>query len=750
MINFSQRLDAVAQALWPPSNPILANTSCREDDTCADLVFGLYAARITVTINALIYAAIMIFEAWAHGLTVIALGVALGLIPITLLRHLNMLAYLRAPRAKQLENAPAWQSRWMVCATAYTLTMSVISTLAAQHNDPSLLLLLIAISAGNTSVTATRTAPFRNYIYLQTFILTAPFLYILSSSLNIHRLLLAMIIIFFVLATLEVATRVRKETLTAHASLRREEELARYDSLTGLPNRNYFLETLKRRLAHEAELAVFFVDLDHFKGVNDTLGHAAGDQLLIMIAERLTALAKDPHTNLARVGGDEFLLLTSEDPLPIATSIVRMFSMPFILANGEANVGCSIGINTTEHSRDPEEMLRLADIALYEAKSLRANAIRVFDANMEKRMLSKIQLETRLRQAIRDDAITIDYQPIIDAVSGAIVSVEALARWNDAFLGVIPPNIFIAAAESMGIIDALGEQILTKACSEVAHWSSPILLAVNVSPLQLKDPTKFQLTVTRALAKSGLPSCCLELEITETAMLQNPAEARTIIQNLMALEIRIALDDFGSGYSGLAQLQAIPFSKIKIDRALTRDCAANHMHEIIIRMVSQIGQTLGCDIVAEGVESLAQSQCLRALGVTHFQGYFFGRPEPGNGRVPPTSTVRCRSVEAPDQLRQRDAFATSRRIAHPFTKAQDQPQRLSAPRPHRHSPHVLASPPRPPQNRIPTHAPHPQSSRAPSRPRGSHQRTSQSQHRLSRRSPRGPQAHRAARARSRP
>jgi diguanylate cyclase (GGDEF)-like protein len=412
--------------------------------------------------------------------------------------------------------------------------------------------------------------------------------------------------------------------------------MAHHDALTNLPNRTLFREQLEKalRLARRSDqLAVFCLDLDHFKDINDSLGHPIGDALLKEVARRLGECVTE-HDTVARLGGDEFAVVqfcSDCDPSVVsllASHIVEKVALPYDIAGHQLVVGVSIGISLApEDGKNPDELLQKADLALYRAKADGRGTYRFFETGMDARAQARRMLEIDLRTALQRDEFDVYYQPIRDLSEDRIVAFEALARWNHSQRGVIAPNHFIPLAEETGLIVPLGECVLRKACTDAAGWSQDVAVAVNLSPVQFKSPNLVA-SVKAALAASGLPAQRLELEITESVLLQNSEATLAVLHELRAQGIRISLDDFGTGYSSLSYLRSFPFDKIKIDRSFVSELATREDSMAIVRAVTGLGKSLGIVTTAEGVETDAQFDLLRSEGCTQAQGYLFSPPRP--------------------------------------------------------------------------------------------------------------------------
>jgi diguanylate cyclase (GGDEF)-like protein len=415
--------------------------------------------------------------------------------------------------------------------------------------------------------------------------------------------------------------------------------LAHHDALTALPNRAQFTERLADAVARQRRFGdsfgVFMLDLDGFKNVNDTLGHAGGDQLLREVAQRLKSALRETDV-LARLGGDEFAIIQPGERSPkeaaagLAARIMGAILAPFDVDGTAIIVGTSIGIALAPHNAtEGADLLKMADVALYQAKSAGRNDYRFFDATMLQEINDRRQLEDELRTAISLGEFELHYQPLVDVKTRLPACFEALVRWRSPTRGLVMPHEFIPLAEETGLIEPLGAWILQQACVDAASWPAHVKVAVNLSPVQLTQPDLLQIVLC-ALVDASLPPERLELEITETALFKNDVDCVKLVRQLKQLGVSIALDDFGTGYSSLSYLTMIPFDKIKIDRSFTSrmttraDCAA------IVAAVLALGRSLCTETVAEGVETEQQFSILRDSGVTMAQGYLFGRPLPAS------------------------------------------------------------------------------------------------------------------------
>jgi diguanylate cyclase (GGDEF)-like protein len=413
--------------------------------------------------------------------------------------------------------------------------------------------------------------------------------------------------------------------------------MAHHDALTGLPNRSLFNNRLQEALTQSRRgrlFALLCLDLDRFKAVNDTLGHPVGDALLCEVAARVAVCVREGDT-LARLGGDEFAVIALDVAAPaeagrIAERIVRTLADLFVIEGNRINIGCSIGIALAPSDGvQAEDLFKNADTALYRAKTEGRNSHRFFEAGMGAQLQWRQQLEIDIRRALVADEFELHYQPFVDVQTMKIRGFEALLRWQHPERGTIPPLDFIPVAEESGLIVELGHLALLRACREATHWPDDIHIAVNLSSVQFLQTNLLQL-VFDALDASGLAPQRLELEITESVLLQKTHQTFEMLQALRARGVRIAMDDFGTGYSSLGYLSRFPFDKIKIDQSFVHALADSESAVAIVRAVAGLGKSLGIITTAEGVETEAQFQRLVTEGCTEVQGYLFCHPIPPN------------------------------------------------------------------------------------------------------------------------
>ncbi len=423
-----------------------------------------------------------------------------------------------------------------------------------------------------------------------------------------------------------------------------EEKLAHdalHDNLTGLPNRKRFMERLQRsldriKISSEYSFAVLFIDLDRFKTINDTMGHQAGDELLLNISQKLELLIR-PSDMVARLGGDEFVVLienvsTEEQIIPIAGRILKEIQQPANLGGFEIYTSASIGIvfGSSEYEK-PDDLVRDADLAMYRAKSKGKARFELFDAQMHSGALSLLQLEIDLRHAIEHQEFMLNYQPIVSLNSSEIVGFEALVRWNHPIRGLVSPDEFIPIAEETGLILPIGKWVLHEACRQMREWqdefpiASDFIMHVNISACELEQKSLIS-QIERILGETNLEPHCLKLEITETVIMSNAEEAIKTVKKLREMGVRVSIDDFGTGYSSLSYLHRFPIDTLKIDRSFINRIGFEDEHAEIIRTIIKLACNLGMDVVAEGVENEAQMKFLKDMNCDFGQGYYYSRP----------------------------------------------------------------------------------------------------------------------------
>ncbi|MBW8330248.1 MAG: EAL domain-containing protein [Thiobacillus sp.] len=418
------------------------------------------------------------------------------------------------------------------------------------------------------------------------------------------------------------------------------EHQASHDSLTGLPNRSLLRDRIDQAIVKAQRdgklVAVVFVDLDHFKLINDSLGHHVGDSLLLEIAARLSSCIRS-NDCVARQGGDEFVIvLTEQDSdqeiIAVISRLLESISQPWVHHGQEYGQSCSIGISCyPQDGTDPDALLRSADAAMYKAKASGRGTYHFYTPELNLAISERLELENSLRHALERDEFRVYYQPRIDVASGRIVGAEALIRWDCPGKGIIPPDSFISIAEETGLIIPIGQWILREACRQNSAWQRAglpsITLSVNLSPIQFRH-AGLVASVADALQQANLPPACLELELTESFVMHDAERINVAMQSLKALGVDIAVDDFGTGYSSLSYLKRFPVDRLKVDKSFVRDIDTDPDDAAIVRAIITLGHALGLKVVAEGVETRAHLEFLQHHRCDELQGYYFSRPVP--------------------------------------------------------------------------------------------------------------------------
>ena len=421
--------------------------------------------------------------------------------------------------------------------------------------------------------------------------------------------------------------------------------LSHFDPLTGLSNRNLFYLKLTDGIIQSLRgnnlLALLFLDLDNFKEINDTMGHPVGDRLLQEVSARLKGSTRASDT-VARLGGDEFAIIATHlnnetDITLLAKKLITSFNEPFVFGNEKIMAHTSIGIALCPtHGHDPDELLRHADLALYQAKGAGRNNFKFYDSELDARAQEYRALEQEMRYALQQQNFTLHFQPMFSADGKNVIGVEALARWPHKVRGMISPVDFIPLAESSGLILPLGEQILEMACDEINRWKQlglpELLVAVNLSPTQFADPKLIE-KISETLQRKGVSPHLVELEITENTLMDTGPEVIDRLTKLHDMGIKLAIDDFGTGYSSLSYLKKFPVHKLKIDRAFIKDVTTDKDDATIARTIIHLGQAMNLEIIAEGVETEAQLAFLRDEGCQQVQGFLFAKPMPSDALI---------------------------------------------------------------------------------------------------------------------
>lgn len=527
-------------------------------------------------------------------------------------------------------------------AFTYSGLLGSIAALTVWYEvDNAAQLLIIAYSIGYGTGIAARNAGRPAISIGQMLLVFSPLIAALWHDQDLANKVLAGCIVMLWLGmisiTMHVFRTLRDSVAAAETSARLAEKmqhLARTDVVTGLHNRaglnHYLIEHLSGR-REAPKLALFWLDLDKFKDINDALGHQTGDKVLCEVAQRLRSQAK-PSGVLGRFGGDEFVLACDvrdrREVETIALALLGEITRPMRIEGDRLEIGCSMGIALMpDDGGDVDTLFQCADLALYHAKVNGRNQVSFYDASMSRNLVRRREIEAELRVALQRDELSIFFQPIVDLESGKIRAFEALVRWFHPEKGELRPDEFIPVAEETGAIITLGNWITIQAARAAAQWPDDVTVAVNLSPLQIKAPGA-ALGILNALREAKLPPHRLELEITETVLLDHSKQTEEFMAELSAAGVRFALDDFGTGYSSLGYLNKYPFGKIKVDRSFVSGINAGKKSDAIIRAVSEMASTLDMAIVAEGLETIEQVKAVRLAGCTLGQGYYFSRAVP--------------------------------------------------------------------------------------------------------------------------
>ena len=616
---------------------MLFRTSAIDDRVTRTLVATLYAQPMSLAIGA-------------------ANGVMTSTVAAYYARHpeitqaailLSVIAVARVAMALLLPRLPRTNPRLLELlyeagAFSYSTVLGVLAALTLHIAvPPAVTLLLVCNAIGYATGIAARNAGRPVIAIGQLFLTLVPVIVALGArgSLVDNALLISMVLLLpaMMSITMNVFRTLRTSIAAAETSSRLAEKmqhLARTDVVTGLLNRaglNHHLVERLMRIERDQKLALFWLDLDRFKEVNDTLGHQVGDRLLAEIAGRLRKLAPAGAT-VARFGGDEFIVAceahSRREVEVIAQAMLAEVTRPVRLDDHRLEIGSSMGIAILpDDGPDLDTLMQGADLALYRSKVNGRNQMSFFDPSMTRNLVRRKEIEAELRIALQRDELSIFFQPIVDLSTGRIRTFEALVRWFHPEKGELRPDEFIPVAEETGAIITLGNWITAQAARAATAWPDDVTVAVNLSPLQIKAPGA-ALGILNALRDAKLAPHRLELEITETVLLDDSATTQAFIDELTAAGVRFALDDFGTGYSSLGYLHKYPFSKIKVDRSFVSGVHSGLKSDAIIRAVSGMGSTLGMEIVAEGLETIEQVDAVRRAGCTLGQGYYFSRAVP--------------------------------------------------------------------------------------------------------------------------
>jgi len=616
---------------------MLSRTNALDDRVRKILVDSLYTQPASLTIAAVCSSITSLITAYVAQRTEITANAIL----VAVIAAIRVTLAYTLPRMKN-RDPRRLELLYEIGAFAFSIAIGMIGTLTIILDvDPTAQLLAVANAVGYATAISARNAGRPAIAIGQLFIVLTPLCIILAlqDALALRTLSFAILLLIpaMMSITLNVFKTLRNSVAAAETSARLAEKmqtLARSDVVTGLLNRaglNHDLVERVAKLDPTKKLALFWMDLDKFKEVNDALGHQVGDRLLAEVASRLRRIAPE-NAAVARFGGDEFIVACAMDDRQevetLAYLMMDEISRPTRIDDDRLEIASSMGIAILpDDGKDLETLMQSADLALYRSKVNGRKQINFFDPTMSRNLVRRREIEAELRIALQRDELSIFFQPIVDLETGRIRSFEALVRWFHPEKGELRPDEFIPVAEETGAIITLGNWITAQAARAAVQWPDDITIAVNLSPLQIKAPGA-ALGILKALREAGLDPSRLELEITETVLLDHSQNTENFIAELGAAGVRFALDDFGTGYSSLGYLNKYPFGKIKVDRSFVSGINVGAKSDAIIRAVSQMGSRLGMAIVAEGLETIEQVEAVREAGCTLGQGYYFSRAVP--------------------------------------------------------------------------------------------------------------------------
>jgi diguanylate cyclase (GGDEF)-like protein len=609
-----------------------------DDRVRRKLVTSLYTQPASLAIGALCGVGTSIMVAYLSGLAFFAIASVL----------LTGVAILRVATASRLGSTSIHKGTkrlvllYEAGAFSYSFLVGLIAAATiGYHLDPLIQLLMLAYAIAYATAIAARNAGHPMIAIGQLFLALLPVVIVsviagsvvhFAIAVNMVLLLPAMVSITF-----NVFDVLRESIASAETSQKMAEkmrDLARTDVVTGLSNRaglNHEMVEKLMGMADRQKLALFWLDLDRFKEVNDTLGHPVGDRVLSEVARRLRSTSPERAT-VARFGGDEFIVVceveSREECERLAGRLLDEIGRPFRIDGERLEIGTSMGIALMpEDGADLDTVMQSADLALYHAKINGRNQVSFFDASMTRALMRRKEIEAELRAALQRDELSIFFQPIVDLETGRIKTFEALVRWFHPEKGELKPDEFIPVAEETGVIITLGNWITAQAARACAQWPEDVTIAVNLSPLQIKAPGS-ALGILSALKEAKLDPSRLELEVTESLFLDDNANTARFMDELSAAGVRFALDDFGTGFSSLGYINKFPFKKIKVDRSFVSGPNVGRKSDAIIRAVAEMGSRLEMEIVAEGLETIEQVRAVREAGCTLGQGYYFSRAVP--------------------------------------------------------------------------------------------------------------------------
>jgi diguanylate cyclase (GGDEF)-like protein len=609
-----------------------------DDRVRRKLVTSLYTQPASLVIGAMCGVGTSAMVAWLSGMWFFAAASAL----------LTGIAVLRVATASRLgslsihADTKRLEQLYEIGAFAYSFLVGLIAAATIGFRlDALIQMLMLAYAIAYSTAIAARNAGHPLIAIGQLFLALMPVVIVAFAMGNIVHIAIAVNMLLVLPAMVSITFNVfdvlRESIASAETSQKMAEkmrDLARTDVVTGLSNRaglNHEMVEKLMGMADRQKLALFWLDLDRFKEVNDTLGHPVGDRVLSEVARRLRDNTPQRAT-VARFGGDEFIIVCeveSRDQCEkIACTLLEEIARPFRIDGERLEIGTSMGIALMpEDGADLDTVMQSADLALYHAKINGRNQISFFDASMTRALMRRKEIEAELRAALQRDELSIFFQPIVDLETGRIKTFEALVRWFHPEKGELKPDEFIPVAEETGVIITLGNWITAQAARACAQWPEEVTIAVNLSPLQIKAPGS-ALGILSALKEAKLDPSRLELEVTESLFLDDNQHTSRFIEELAAAGVRFALDDFGTGYSSLGYINKFPFSKIKVDRSFVSGPNVGRKSDAIIRAVAEMGSRLEMEIVAEGLETIEQVRAVREAGCTLGQGYYFSRAVP--------------------------------------------------------------------------------------------------------------------------
>ncbi|MFT4064434.1 putative bifunctional diguanylate cyclase/phosphodiesterase [Paraburkholderia sp.] len=610
-----------AQNLSPDNRQILlANLFTRT----ASIIFASIC-EISVCVTAYYLYPIPLYATW--GIAVVALLIA-------------RLVLIWLCRTRGAQGRPTPTSAFLFASLLWSVLFGIGTLLCNISGNPTLFLLGNVCAVGVIGGLAGRNASTPRLALLQILFILGFLSVGAALSPGNGKLVLLFQAPFCAAGFFTIALRSNRDTVALLLARENSHRLARQDSLTGLPNRARISELLLERTDRGAArqdrpFAVLLIDLDGFKAINDSLGHAAGDQILQEAATRLRDLLPDDD-QVGRLAGDEFVAILDgaaqlRDVQVLADRIVRTLARPFALSDALVHIGASVGIAIyPEHAKTGPQLLICADRALYAVKRSGKSAFAIFDRDRHISDESLSLLRSDLEGALKSfNGLRMEYQPIVDLSNGAVSGREALIRWTHPTRGELSPSAFIPTAERTGLILALGEWVLLQSCAEAATWRDKVIVAVNVSPVQLREES-FAATVSAILRKTRLPPTRLNLEVTETALLNDDEVTRRNIARLRTLGIGLALDDFGTGFSTMSTLVRFSFDKLKIDSSFVKEAVHRRESAAVVRGIVALAREIGMPTTAEGVETQQQLDFVRMCGCTHAQGYLLGKPVRGD------------------------------------------------------------------------------------------------------------------------